>query len=192
MLDRLARMAAGDLSIRLPASRITELNAIVAAVNQLSTKLSVTLAERADLAHRLVDSHEGERRHLARELHDELAQCLSGINARAALIALQARRICPELGAEAQAIGTLVTATLVQLRDTLVRLRPPEIDELGALQSIQRMVTRWGSDHAGIQCRFEATGDFAGFADADRRQRISHRAGVPDQRRAACGGPMLR
>jgi two-component system, NarL family, sensor histidine kinase UhpB len=161
MLARLARMADGDLSIRLPRSRITELNSIVSAVNRLSSRLQSTLAERADLAHRLVDAHEGERRNLARELHDELAQCLSAINAKATLIALKARQLCPALVGEAQAIGSVTSSTLAQLRDTLVRLRPPEIDELGLLKSLRRMVLAWERDHAAIGCRFEANGSFA-------------------------------
>ncbi len=161
MLARLARMAGGDLSIRLPVSRITELNSIVRAVNNLSAKLEATLAERADLARRLVDAHEGERRNLARELHDELAQCLAAINAKAALIALKAEQMCPALVGEAASIGSVASSTLTQLRDTLVRLRPPEIDEVGVLQSMQRMVFAWGRDHSGIECRFEASGSFS-------------------------------
>lgn len=161
ILARLARMADGDLSIRLPRSRITELNSIVAAVNRLSSRLESTLAERADLAHRLVDAHEGERRNLARELHDELAQCLSAINAKATLIALKARQMCPALVGEAEAIGSVTSSTLAQLRDTLVRLRPPEIDELGLLQSLRHMAFAWARDHPAIECRFEANGSFA-------------------------------
>jgi len=161
MLARLDRMADGDLSIRLPRSRITELNSIVGAVNRLSSRLQSTLAERAALAHRLVDAHEGERRNLAHELHDELAQCLSAINAKATLIVLKARQICPALVGEAEAIGSVTSSTLGQLRDTLVRLRPPEIDELGLLQSLRRMVLAWEHDHATIECRFEAGGSFA-------------------------------
>lgn len=161
MLARLARMADGDLSIRLPRSRITELNSIVGAVNRLSSRLQSTLAERADLAHRLVDAHEGERRNLARELHDELAQCLSAINAKATLIALKARQMCPALVGEAEAIGSVTGSTLAQLRNTLVRLRPPEIDELGLLQSLRHMVLAWERDHPAIACRFEANGSFA-------------------------------
>jgi signal transduction histidine kinase len=160
VLDLLAKMADGDLSIRLPASRFAELAAIVAAVNRLSAKLQRTLAERADLARRLVDVHESERRNLARELHDELGQCLAAINAKAALIVQRASPQSPEVAAQAQGISQVATSTLQQLRDTLVRLRPPEIDELGLMESVRRMVLAWRADQAGIGCRFEASGTF--------------------------------
>ena len=160
VLAGLARMADGDLSIRLPPSRVTEVNSIVGAVNQLAARLESTLVERADLAHRLVDAHEAERKSLARELHDELAQCLSAINAKATLIALKAGEACPTLVSEAQAIGSVAGSTLAQLRDTLVRLRPPEIDELGLLHSLRCMVLAWERDHPAIDCRFEASGSF--------------------------------
>jgi signal transduction histidine kinase len=160
MLGCLAQMAQGDLAIRLPPARITELNSIVHAVNHLSSKLHATLLERAALAHRLVDAHESERRNLARELHDELAQCLSAINAKAALIALHAARSAPIVISQAKSIGEVATSTLGQLRDTLVRLRPPEIDELGLIESLERMVRCWGRNHPEIECRFEASGCF--------------------------------
>jgi signal transduction histidine kinase len=160
VLAGLGRMADGDLAIRLPPSRVTEVNSIVSAVNRLASRLRSTLAERADLAHRLVDAHEAERRKLALELHDELAQCLSAISAKAALIAMKAGAACPALIGEAEAIGSVASSTLAQLRDTLVRLRPPEIDELGLLQSLRRMVLAWGRDHADIECRFAPSGSF--------------------------------
>src|SRR6516165_3994873 len=73
-LDRLAR---GDLSCRLPNFRLIELQRISEVFNKLAANLDRTIRERTALAARLVDSHEQERSHLARELHDELAQALS-------------------------------------------------------------------------------------------------------------------
>ena len=159
-LARLARMAAGDLSVRLPSSRIPELRSIVQAVNDLSSRLTVTLEQRAGLAQRLVDAHETERHNLARELHDELAQCLSAIGARATLLAQMAEQSCPALVSEARAIGSVAASTLGRLRDTLVRLRPPELEEAGLVDSLEKMVRSWRADHQGIDCRFEAYGTY--------------------------------
>jgi signal transduction histidine kinase len=120
----------------------------------------VTLEQRAGLAQRLVDAHETERRNLARELHDELAQCLSAMCARATLLAQMAAHSSPALVGEARAIGSVGASTLARLRDTLVRLRPPELDEVGLVDSIEKMVQSWGTDHRGIDCRFQAHGAY--------------------------------
>ena len=90
-LDRLAR---GDLSCRLPSFRLVELQRISEVFNTLAAKLDRTTRERTALAARLVDGQEQERRHLARELHDELAQNLSAIGA-AASIKATAETECP-------------------------------------------------------------------------------------------------
>jgi signal transduction histidine kinase len=160
VLNRLALMADGDLAVRLPSSRFAELRAIVAAVNRLAANLQRTLAERAELARRLVDAHESERRHLARELHDELGQCLAAINAKAALIEQSAAHGAPEIAAQAQAIGRVAVSTLQQLRTTLVRLRPPGIDEMGLVECLRRAVLAWAGDRKDIECCFEAHGAF--------------------------------
>lgn len=127
-LDRLAR---GDLSCRLPDFRLIELQRISAVFNDLAASLERTTRERSALAVRLVNSQERERQHLARELHDELAQILSAMNATATSIRLTAESECPTVATEAHGLSQMTMATMRSLRGTLRALRPPEIDDLG-------------------------------------------------------------
>jgi signal transduction histidine kinase len=132
-LDRLAR---GDLSYRLPKFRLIELQRISEVFNTLAAGLERTTRERTALAARLVDGQEQERRHLARELHDELAQNLSAISARAASIKATAETECPGLLSEANSLSQTSMAMMKTLRSTLQALRPPEIDDFGLAASL--------------------------------------------------------
>jgi len=127
-LDRLAR---GDLSCRLPKFGLVELQRISEVFNTLAASLDRTTRERTALAARLVDGQEQERRHLARELHDELAQSLSAISAAAASIKATAETECPALVAEANNLSQTSMAAMKTVRVALQTLRPPEIDDFG-------------------------------------------------------------
>jgi two-component system, NarL family, sensor histidine kinase UhpB len=140
ILGGLNRLARGDLAWRLPAFRLAELNRISEVFNTLSEDLSRATSDRAELARRLVDTQEQERRHIARELHDEIAQRLSALNALAACLRTHAQRDAPELVDEARELETTVSGLMISLRRTLTYLRPQEIDDLGLIQSLEALV----------------------------------------------------
>jgi methyl-accepting chemotaxis protein len=85
-------LADGDLSARLPPFDLAELSAVGDVFNHLAGSLEATLAERNALTQRLIAVQDEERRHLARELHDEFGQCLAAISAVAASADQTARR----------------------------------------------------------------------------------------------------
>jgi two-component system, NarL family, sensor histidine kinase UhpB len=143
ILAGLDRLAHGDLSCRLPDFRLIELQRISEVFNDLAVSLERTTRERSALAGRLVNGQEQERQHLARELHDELAQTLSAMNATAASIKLTAENECPALVAEAHKLSLLTMTVMRSLRTTLRALRPPEIDDLGLEACLRTLV----SDH---------------------------------------------
>ena len=93
----LKQLAANDLSARLPSFDLAELSAISDVFNTLAQKLEATLAERNALTRKLIAVQDEERRHLARELHDEFGQSLTAIAAQAAAAAHTAERECPPL-----------------------------------------------------------------------------------------------
>src|SRR5690606_32800498 len=100
ILSGLNRLAQGDLACRLPPFRLAELNRISDVFNALTADLARANSERAELARRLVDAQEQERRHIARELHDEIAQKLAALNALAASIRAGAQQDAPALAGE--------------------------------------------------------------------------------------------
>jgi len=86
------------------------------------------------LSHRLMTVQEEERRHLARELHDEIGQTLTATK-------LNLKMIAPEVPASTasrlqDSIG-LLDRLLHQVRQLSLDLRPPLLDELGLVPALR-------------------------------------------------------
>ena len=139
ILAGLDRLAHGDLSCRLPNFRLIELQRISEVFNTLAASLDRTTREKTELAAKLVDNQEQERLHLARDLHDELAQSLSAMSAVAASIKATAETECPALVPEANNLSQTSMAMMKSLRTTLRALRPPEIDDFGLAPSLSTL-----------------------------------------------------
>ena len=155
------RLAAGDLSARLPPFDLAELSAVGDVFNHLAGSLETTLAERNALTQRLIAVQDEERRHLARELHDEFGQCLAAVSAVAASADQTARREYPALAPACQSIARTAAHMMEVLRGALLRLRPPDVDELGLAASLEGLVSGWNGRCAG-RTRFsiELGGEF--------------------------------
>lgn len=158
----LERLAAGDLAARLPEFDLAELSRIRDVFNHLAESLDRTLAERSELTRRLIAVQDEERQFLARELHDEFGQCLAAISAVAASAGQTARDECPALLPDCQSIARTAAHMMETLRGALVRLRPPDIDELGLASSLEGLVAGWNIRSHGTT-RFEL--ELSGSAD---------------------------
>jgi signal transduction histidine kinase len=150
----LTQLAANDLSARLPRFDLAELSAISDVFNTLAQKLQVTLAERNALTRKLIEVQDEERRHLARELHDEFGQSLTAIAAQAASATHTAERECPPLLEECRGISRTTAGMMETLRGALVRLRPPDVGELGLTLSLESLVASWNGFEKG-RTRFD-------------------------------------
>jgi signal transduction histidine kinase len=143
ILAGVERLGAGDLSYRLPKVPLIELQRIGEVINRMAAGLESSMEEREDLVRRLAVAQEDERRHLARELHDEFGQNLAAINAIAASLGSTARTACPELAPEAASLSRIAAKMMDELRNTVARLRPSVVDELGLVESLRDMVDAW-------------------------------------------------
>ena len=92
------------------------------------------------LSNRMLEVQEAERRHIARELHDEIGQSLTAIKLN--LEALQhrvgddtARRLVAEITGVAGQV-------LDQVRQLSLDLRPPQLDDLGLSAALHWLVQR--------------------------------------------------
>jgi len=106
------------------------------------------------LSLRLLDVQEAERRHLARELHDEIGQQLTGLKLILDMNAYQP-------GKPARASLTEATELLGQLmqqvRELSLSLRPAMLDDLGLLPALIWHLERYSSQ-TGVQVEFHHSG----------------------------------
>jgi len=122
---------------------------IYAALASLAESLGRALNERNALTRQLIALQDDERRHIARELHDELGQSLAAIRALAASASLTAQKDCPAILAECDSIARTATHMMDGLRGTLFRLRPPDVEELGLAASLESLIAGWNGRTRG-------------------------------------------
>lgn len=145
IVSGLKKLQAGDLSFRLPNFELTEWQATSSAINKLAASQQQLISERKHLSSKLITLQDEERRFLARELHDELGQCLASISALAVSITQTAEQNYPELVDEAKNISRINSHMMETVQTILVRLRPADLDELGLELSLNSLMTEWNT-----------------------------------------------
>ncbi|OAJ52033.1 hypothetical protein A6V36_18035 [Paraburkholderia ginsengiterrae] len=81
-----------------------------------------------ELASRRETAREEERKHIARELHDELGQHLTALRMRASTLRMQLKNDRPALVDETGSLIALVDQTMQVVRSVITSLRPPVLD----------------------------------------------------------------
>lgn len=101
----------------------------------------------------LQEAREEERRHIAREIHDDLGQSLTAMKMDLARI----RRRSAELGApvltELDEVEELVDGAIRSVRQIATDLRPGVLDQLGLLPALEWLCDDFG-ERTGVECRF--------------------------------------
>lgn len=107
-------------------------------------------------------AREEERRHLARELHDDLGQALTGLKLQ--LSWLDHRLNEPplseatEVRGKVQLMRQLVDQAMQTVRTVITELRPEALDRLGLVAALEWQAETFAR-HAGLRCRFTAKAD---------------------------------
>jgi len=106
---------------------------------------------------------ENERRHLARELHDELGQCITAIQADAEIISEFATGCDSRLIKSVEAIKGVSTRIYEFVHSTMLQLRPNILDELGLAETLCEEVDAWRSRHPNTHCTLSINTDLDGL-----------------------------
>jgi PAS domain S-box-containing protein len=102
------------------------------------------------LADRSETVREEERKHLARELHDDLAQHLSALRMKIAIINMEFGQQSPALSKEIQSMVSLVDSTIKMTRHAITSLRPAALD-MGIASALEWLQNEFVAQ-SGIYC----------------------------------------
>jgi signal transduction histidine kinase len=149
--------AGGNPELHLYMTDITELT-------RTQRELADALGENRLLSQRYLGAQEEERRHLARELHDELGQSLNAIKVDAVNIRAQSADL-PDIQRSAQAIFDVSSQVYQVVRSLTRRLRPVALDELGLASAVQYSVEEWQRRHKDVRCTFHSSSELEGLEE---------------------------
>jgi signal transduction histidine kinase len=108
-----------------------------AEASQLYTELKDKDEVRHQLLARLINAREEERRHLAREIHDELGQLLTGLSLNLKL-SQQAMPNDPQVAQGYLDKANALVRHIIEQSDRLItRLRPTSLDDYGLVPALQ-------------------------------------------------------
>lgn len=128
---------------------------------QAEIRTQKLLQENRRLTRRLFSVQELERRNLSRELHDELGQWLTAIQADAKSIHFVSS-LNPEACATCHECTQAIVAGADQIhqvvRRILRRLRPVSLDQLGLPDSLEEIVGQWRDHHPEVYCELKLEG----------------------------------
>lgn len=136
------------------------------------------LEENRFLIYRSLAIQEEERRHLARELHDEFGQCITAIQADTEAIlelAQQSRKMndlmnglgrLERIEVSANAILSVSTHIYDVVHTLMRQLRPSGLDELGLVEILQELLKNWQLRHSEIKCQCTTKGELDQLGEA--------------------------
>jgi two-component system sensor histidine kinase TtrS len=101
------------------------------------------LEEKRFLAQKCMAVQEEERRYLARELHDELGQCITAIQADAEIIQDLSGACDGRLKTSAAAIQSVSSRIYEVVHSLMLRYRPGVLDDLGLVETIRDEIGAW-------------------------------------------------
>jgi two-component system sensor histidine kinase UhpB len=149
-LERLAgRMEEADVlraGQRVPIDSTGEVGALEHAFNTMMQRLET---ERREAGARTLNAQEEERQRIARGLHDEVGQTMTGV---LLLLRRLAHDATPRQRAALTEAQTAVKASLEDVRRTAQELRPEILDHLGLPSALTNLALTF-SDRTGIPVR---------------------------------------
>jgi PAS domain S-box-containing protein len=145
-------------------NEISERKQAEEALRKSEQRAQELLAENRRLTRRTFKLLEQERRHLARELHDEMGQWLTAIQAEAESLRMGAHGSSIQAGA--QAISESAAEVNAVIRRLVSELRPALLDSLGLSDSLRDLISQWKKHQAGVQCELVLEGDLEAMGEA--------------------------
>ena len=157
VLDRVARaldaVSEGQLTSRLPRQDVQEFDALVCRFNAMAQALETEQQTVSRLMNELLRLQDREREHIARVLHDDLGQYLTGIRAQAQSL-LYAPDLNPKQKQQARELAGHCETVQQHFRHLLQDLHPLVMEQLGLASAIRHLAEQW-QQLSGLPCHLE-------------------------------------
>ena len=124
--------------------------AVFVELHRKSERLRESEDQLRRLAAHLISVREEERAHIAREIHDELGQVLTGIKMEVGW--LQKRLKEPLLLEKTESMSKLIDSTVQTVRKIATGLRPEMLDDMGLIAAVAWQAKEF-QKRTGIRCR---------------------------------------
>lgn len=107
---------------------------------------------------RIIEAQEGERRRLARQMHDGPAQSLTNLILQAEIVERSFGRGLEHARAELANLRSAVNATFEKTMDFIFELSPMMLDDLGTVPTLRRYIEDF-QDKTGVGVTFDLVGE---------------------------------
>lgn len=112
---------------------------------------------RGELLSKLIRAHEDERFRIARELHDEVSQSLTGLMMRLNVVEEAAPQNMAQVRSALSEIRAVTENAVEEVRKIIFDLRPTLLDDLGLIPAV-RYYAKTLLETAGMEVQFQAAG----------------------------------
>jgi two-component system sensor histidine kinase DegS len=116
-----------------------------------NTRQKQTLVER--LLSKLIQAQEEERKRIAAEIHDTIAQSLVSIHTRVQTCISLLKKAPDKLPSHLEELKNMVADNVKEVRQIIFNLRPSSLDDLGLIPSLENYIKRFEREQ-GIQVEF--------------------------------------
>lgn len=160
----LADLDAGKAGVRIPLRGAAEFRSIANALNSLATTLDCVKEENRTLIFKLIQVQDGERREIARDLHDDAGPALFSIRAGAVALQDLMDQATPDLVRMRQVSGAVEKASealQALFRGLLGRLRPNGLAEFGLNEAVKGLIASWKERHPEVSLELIAPHDLS-------------------------------
>lgn len=127
----------------------------ITALKEAESRLEESRMQLRALAARHDQAREDERKHIARELHDELGQVLTALRMSVSLLRVRFGKEHPALMEHARNMTELVDRNIQVVRNVASTLRPAALD-MGVPAALEWLVNEFVT-HSGIPCELQVT-----------------------------------
>jgi signal transduction histidine kinase len=174
-----AEVEAGNYSVSVPTETNDEVGKTAAAFNSMVAEVSKRtqqllheeertqqlLNENRLLIKKSLEVQEEERKHIARELHDELGQCITAIQADAESIRDLSPQCDKRVVTSADAIFKVSAHVYDVVHSMMHLLRPSVLDNLGLVEAIKDEIKVWNKRNPKTSCIHYFQGDLSNLGE---------------------------